>query len=261
VVNQSTVTAQDFSGNTGPVVGNGTYSASVDIFSIQLSVAFGDGYNPIPSRRPTQPVVPRNLMPNEDEEGEEIERGIEQDLEDEDEDPEPIQQQRRAGDDLGFTVKPPASRAPSAPRTVARPRPQVKRKRGPLEFDPKEIHLTAAAERAEEKTRSAKRASTDLVQQAFRHEPSRRALRKKRRRWRRHRRSLRKHRRYARARRRAARKGRRQSRRRARARRGQVKVPANACLRWDDEGRCVSIKRWFLKKLRRRARHTALLLR
>jgi len=47
VVNQSSVTAQDFtSGGGGPVVGNGTYRASVDILSVQLSVAFGAGASP-----------------------------------------------------------------------------------------------------------------------------------------------------------------------------------------------------------------------
>lgn len=42
VVNQSTVTAQDFKADgNGPVVGNGTYSASVDMLSVQLTVSFG----------------------------------------------------------------------------------------------------------------------------------------------------------------------------------------------------------------------------
>ena len=55
VVNRSTVRAQDFGGNgPGPVVGNGTYSASMDMFSMQLSVAFGRG---VPGYQPRR--VPR----------------------------------------------------------------------------------------------------------------------------------------------------------------------------------------------------------
>ena len=42
-VNRSTVRVQDFGGDEGPVVGNGYYSASVDMFAVQLSVAFGRG--------------------------------------------------------------------------------------------------------------------------------------------------------------------------------------------------------------------------
>ena len=45
-VNRSTVRVQDFGGDEGPVVGNGLYSASVDMFSMQLSVAFGRGAQP-----------------------------------------------------------------------------------------------------------------------------------------------------------------------------------------------------------------------
>ena len=45
-VNRSTVRVQDFGGDEGPVVGNGIYSASVDMFSFQLSVAFGRGAQP-----------------------------------------------------------------------------------------------------------------------------------------------------------------------------------------------------------------------
>ncbi len=45
-VNRSTVRVQDFGGDEGPVVGNGLYSASMDMFSMQLSVAFGRGAHP-----------------------------------------------------------------------------------------------------------------------------------------------------------------------------------------------------------------------
>lgn len=65
VVNQSSVTAQDFTASgSGPVVGNGTYRASVDILSVQLSVAFGAGA--APERYHAPEPLPEIQEPEED---------------------------------------------------------------------------------------------------------------------------------------------------------------------------------------------------
>ena len=57
VVNQSSVTAMDFEGSgNGPVVGNGAYSASVDILAAQLTVSFGLPDPPPPIREETPPI-------------------------------------------------------------------------------------------------------------------------------------------------------------------------------------------------------------
>jgi len=60
VVNQSTTTAMDFTSPAGgPVVGNGTYRASIDMFSVQLTVAFGGSPAPEPNREPVGPIRER----------------------------------------------------------------------------------------------------------------------------------------------------------------------------------------------------------
>jgi long-chain fatty acid transport protein len=60
VVNQSTITAMDFEGSgSGPVVGNGAYSASVDMLAAQLTVSFGLPEPPPPIREPTAPIKER----------------------------------------------------------------------------------------------------------------------------------------------------------------------------------------------------------
>ncbi len=56
-VNRSTVTAMDFGGGVGPVVGNGTYEASVDMLSVQLTVSLGRGQKaPAPYQPHPAPV-------------------------------------------------------------------------------------------------------------------------------------------------------------------------------------------------------------
>jgi len=67
VVAQSSVTAQDFGGGAGPVVGNGTYSARYDALSLQVGFSFGQGAKRRPRyRRPRIRRRPRIDREDED---------------------------------------------------------------------------------------------------------------------------------------------------------------------------------------------------
>ena len=59
------------------------------------------------------------------------------------------------------------------------------------------------------------------------------------------------------------RKARRKYRRAKRSyrRAARSRVPRRACLRWGGNGRCLKLKRWYLRKLKRSGRTTALLTR
>lgn len=120
-VGQSTRRAMDFSStdpNAGPVVGNGTYSASADMFAIQLTMAFGRGVKA--ERRPGRMRGP-------------AESGA------------PARQRRKPtkllDDDYGFRVQGAAARSP---RRVAQ---RAASTGNNLMFDPDEIRLPATQQR------------------------------------------------------------------------------------------------------------------
>jgi long-chain fatty acid transport protein len=319
IVNQSTITATDFSGSAaGPVVGNGEYTSSVDMFSFQLTVAFGEGYKP--TRRRTRPIVPRLKDRDDDDEEDSDDPGV--DLGDDEEvqkyeeiapDPDDITASRRA-----------ARRKARLARTERR---KAARPRGPLSFDPEEVQRQAS--------RPTRTRTRDIVQPTHEDEdevasantvpvpvpvedevdellgkkkPSRRTRRARRvvasrgadsadspdsdddnnlsvddevsqllggkgkRRVRKSRRGRRIRkgrgsRRYRRARlarykRRIRRKHRRTKRthRRSHRRTRRTSVPRNACARWGG-GRCLTYKRWYLRKMKLRGITTAMLMR
>jgi len=81
-VNRSTQTAMDFSGSgeVGPVVGNGFYSASVDMLSLQLTVSLDRAEDPraapLPPPQPIYLVREEEPPPAQDASGE-VEDGYE----------------------------------------------------------------------------------------------------------------------------------------------------------------------------------------
>ena len=314
IVNQSTITATDFSGgDAGPVVGNGEYTSSVDMFSFQLTVAFGEGYQP--TRRRTRPIVPRLKDRDDGDEEDSDDPGV--DLGDDDvqqyeeiaPDPDDITASRRAAQRK-------ARLARAARRKVARPR-------GPLSFDPEEVQLSSRTPRtrtrdivqptqededeaasantvpvedevdallgrkkpayrgrarrvrravASRGADSADSASDDQANLSVEDEVSQLLGGKGKRRVRKGRRGRRIRkgrgsRRYRRARlarykRRIRRKHRRTKRthRRSHRRTRRASVPRNACARWGG-GRCLTYKRWYLRKMKRRGITTAMLTR